>query len=157
MKFMDDTVKINRKKKAYDLFKNGYNCAQATVLAFEDILSLDRETLLNISVGFGGGFGRTRNLCGAVSAYAIVLGLYLPHTDLPMEDKANMYKHLQILSQKFKDRNNSDNCGVLLQNVKNLTQGYLPQERDEEYYKVRPCVKFVLDSVEILEEYLNLA
>ena len=148
--------KVDRKKKAYELFKNGYNCAQATVVAFEDILGLDRQTLLNVSVGFGGGFGRTRNLCGAVSAFAIVLGLYIPHSDDPMEGKAQIYKHIQELSAEFKSRNGSDNCGELLKNVKNLTQGYLPQVSDEEYYRVRPCIKFVLDSVEILEKHLGL-
>ncbi|MDE5616167.1 MAG: C-GCAxxG-C-C family protein [Clostridia bacterium] len=148
--------KIDRKKKAYELFKNGYNCAQATVVAFEDILGLDRQTLLDLSIGFGGGFGRTRNLCGAVSAYAIVLGLYLQRSGDPMEAKAQIYKHIQELSEEFKARNGSDNCGALLQNVKNLTQGYLPQVRDEEYYRVRPCIKFVLDSVEILEKHLGL-
>ncbi|MBD5100234.1 MAG: C_GCAxxG_C_C family protein [Clostridiales bacterium] len=148
--------KIDRKKKAYELFKSGYNCAQSVVVAFEDVLKLDRETLLNVAIGFGGGFGRTRNLCGAVSAFAIVLGLYLPHSDDPMESKAQIYKHIQQLSEEFKARNGSDNCAVLLQNVKNLTTGYQPQVRDEEYYKVRPCVKFVLDSVEILEKHLGL-
>ena len=112
--------KIDRKKKAYELFKSGYNCAQSVVVAFEDVLKLDRETLLNVAIGFGGGFGRTRNLCGAVSAFAIVLGLYLPHSDDPMESKAQIYKHIQQLSEEFKTRNGSDNCAVLLQNVKNL-------------------------------------
>ncbi|MDE7079794.1 MAG: C-GCAxxG-C-C family protein [Clostridia bacterium] len=148
--------KKDRKKKAYELFKSGYNCAQSTVVAFEDVLGLDRQTLLDISIGFGGGFGRTRNLCGAVSAFAIVLGLYLKHSEDPMEGKAQIYKNIQTLSEEFKARNGSDNCAELLKNVKNLTEGYLPQERDDEYYKVRPCIKFVLDSVEILEKHLGL-
>ena len=146
---------ITRKQKAYNLFKEGYNCCQSVVLAFEDILPLDRKQLLAVSCGFGGGFGRTRNLCGAVSAYAIVMGLYLSHSDDPKHAKADMYKILQDMVAKFKERNGSDNCGELLKEVKNLTEGYMPQERDEEYYKMRPCIKFVLDSVEIIEEQLN--
>ncbi|MDE7348932.1 MAG: C-GCAxxG-C-C family protein [Clostridia bacterium] len=146
---------ITRKQKAYNLFKEGYNCCQSVVLAFEDILPLDRKQLLAVSCGFGGGFGRTRNLCGAVSAYAIVMGLYLSHSDDPKHAKADMYKVLQDMVAKFKARNGSDNCGELLKEVKNLTEGYMPQERDEEYYKMRPCIKFVLDSVEIIEEQLN--
>ncbi len=90
-----------------------------------------------------------------MSAFAIVLGLVLPHGDDPKTDKADMYKKLQNLDTEFKALNNSDNCGQLLINVKNLTEGYMPQERDEEYYKVRPCVKFVLDSVELLEKELK--
>ncbi len=148
-------MELTRKQKAYNLFKEGYNCCQSVVLAFEDILPLSRRQLIGVSVGFGGGFGRTRNLCGAVSAFAIVLGLVLPHGDDPKTDKADMYKKLQNLDTEFKALNNSDNCGQLLINVKNLTEGYVPQERDEEYYKVRPCVKFVLDSVELLEKELK--
>ena len=146
-----------RKQKAYDLFKEGYNCAQSVVLAFEDILPLDRKQLLGVSCGFGGGFGRTRNLCGSVSAFAIVLGLYMSHSDDPKVAKADMYKLLQEMDAKFKERNGSDNCAELLKNVKNLTAGYMPQERDEEYYKVRPCIKFVLDSVEILSSAISEA
>ena len=148
-------AEITRKQKAYNLFKEGYNCCQSVVLAFEDILPFDRKQLLGVSCGFGGGFGRTRNLCGAVSAYAIVMGLYLSHSDDPKQAKADMYKILQDMVAKFKERNGSDNCAELLKEVKNLTVGYMPQERDEEYYKIRPCVKFVLDSVEIIEEQIK--
>lgn len=144
-----------RKQKAYDYFKEGYNCCQSAVLAFEEDLPLDKEMLKNVSIGFGGGFGRTRNMCGAVSAFAIVLGLYMPHSDDPKFAKADIYKLLQNMVAKFKALNGSDNCGELLKNVKNLTEGYMPQERDGEYYKMRPCVKFVLDSVEIIEEQLK--
>lgn len=148
--------KSERVQKACEYFKKGYNCCQSTVLAFEDILGLDHKTLLNLSVGFGGGFGRTRNLCGAVSAFAIVVGLYRTHQDDPQKDKTEIYKQIHILVEKFRERNCSENCGELLKNVKNLTKGYVPQVRDEEYYKVRPCMKFVADSVEILSDFLEL-
>lgn len=148
--------KSERKKKAYDLFKCGYNCCQSVVVAFEDVLGLDAQTLKNISVGFGGGFGRTRNLCGAVSAFAIVAGLYMPHSDDPKLDKADIYKNLQNMVAIFKERNGSDNCGELLKNIKNLTDGYEPQERDEDYYKMRPCIKLVLDSVDIICDYFAI-
>ena len=146
---------ITRKQKAYNLFKEGYNCCQSVVLAFEDILPLDRKQLLAVSCGFGGGFGRTRNLCGAVSAYAIVMGLYLTHSDDPKLAKADMYKILQDMVAEFKALNGSDNCGELLKEVKNLTAGYMPQERDDDYYKVRPCIKFVLDSVDIISSTIE--
>ena len=148
--------KSERIQSGYENFKKGYNCCQSVVLAFADILGLDKKTLLAVSVGFGGGFGRTRNLCGAVSAYAIVLGLYRNHDSDPHKDKAAIYKEVQYLVAKFKERNGSDNCGELLKNVKNLTAGYEPQVRDDEYYRVRPCVKFVTDSIEILNDYLEL-
>ncbi len=147
-------MKTDRKQLAYDYFKQGYNCAQSVVMSFADILPLDKETLEKVSIAFGGGFGRTRNLCGAVSAMGIVTGLLSDANAEISQGKKDMYKTIQDLVAKFKERNGTENCGELLKNVKNLTEGYVPQVRDEEYYSTRPCAKFVLDSVEILEKEL---
>ncbi len=144
----------DRKQLAYDYFKQGYNCAQSVVMSFADILPLDRATLEKVSIAFGGGFGRTRNLCGAVSAMGIVTGLLSDTNEEISQGKKDMYKTIQDLVAEFKQRNGTENCGELLKNVKNLTEGYVPQVRDEEYYATRPCVKFVLDSVDILEKAL---
>lgn len=145
---------IDRKQLAYDYFKQGYNCAQSVVASFEDVLPLDKDTLLQVAVAFGGGFGRTRNLCGAVSAMGIVAGLLHADQEEIAKNKGDVYKIVQMLDQEFKERNGSDNCAMLLKDVKNLTEGYVPQVRDEEYYTVRPCIKFVLDSVDIIEKTL---
>ena len=145
---------IDRKQLAYDYFKQGYNCAQSVVASFEDVLPLDKDTLLQVAVAFGGGFGRTRNLCGAVSAMGIVAGLLHADQEEIAKNKGDVYKIVQMLDQEFKERNGSDNCATLLKDVKNLTEGYVPQVRDEEYYAVRPCIKFVLDSVDIIENTL---
>lgn len=147
-------MSIDRKQLAYDYFKQGYNCAQSVVLSFADILPMDKQTLEKVSIAFGGGFGRTRNLCGAVSAMGIVTGLLSDLNEEIARGKTDVYKTIQALVAQFKDRNGTDNCGELLKNVKNLTDGYVPQVRDAEYYSSRPCVKFVLDSVDILEKTL---
>lgn len=146
---------MDRKQKAYDLFFEGYNCAQAVVGAFSDVLNIDKEYLLNLSIAFGGGFARTRNLCGAVSSMGIVIGLLRANKKNDAEDKATVYKDLQELTEEFKERNSHLNCGDLLKNVDNLTEGYKPQVRDNTYYATRPCIKFVLDAVEILEKYIE--
>ncbi|MEG1535392.1 MAG: C-GCAxxG-C-C family protein [Clostridia bacterium] len=148
--------KIDRKEKAYALFKSGRNCAQSVLLAFDDILDVDTDTLANMSIAFGGGFGRTRNLCGAVSAMGMVLGLYEKRNGDIAADKLEIYKEVQNLVGQFRERNTTENCAELLKNVKNITNGYVPQVRDDEYYRTRPCVKFVLDSVDILEKYLQV-
>lgn len=139
-----------RRQKAYDAFKSGRNCAQSVAVAFADVAGLDEATITRAAAAFGGGFGRTRNLCGAVSACGLVLGLCEGQYDDCAQEKADVYKQVQQVYRAFEERNGSANCGELLANVKNLTQGYVPQTRDETYYKVRPCVKFVLDAVEIL-------
>lgn len=152
---------MTREEKAGECFSKGYNCAQSVVLAFEDLLPIDKEMLKNLSAGFGGGFGRTRNMCGAVSAMALVLGMlqdknFGDEKDDIAKSKKDIYKKLSELDAKFKEINGSDNCAVLLANVKNLTSGYVPDERTEKYYKVRPCMKFVEDSVKLIKEELGI-
>ena len=148
---------MNREQRmqlAYENFKKGYNCCQSVVLAFADVLPLDEEILEKVTLGFGAGYGRTRNLCGAVSSYGFVLGLLHDKRATLADDKTDVYKRITDLDNKFKELNGSDNCGELLRNVRNLTSGYVPQVRDEEYYKVRPCAKFVIDSAGLLHDKL---
>lgn len=147
-------TKEERRQLAYDNFKKGYNCCQSVVLAFADVLPLDAATLEKLTVGFGAGFGRTRNLCGAVSAYGFVVGLVHDKQETVAADKTDVYGQLTELDNKFKELNGSDICRELLKNVKDLTAGYVPQVRDEEYYKVRPCAKFVIDSAGLLHDHL---
>lgn len=148
-------TKEQRIQLAYENFKKGYNCCQSVVLAFADVLPLDEEILEKVTLGFGAGFGRTRNLCGAVSAFGFVCGLLHDKEATLSDDKTDVYKQITELDKKFKELNGTDNCGELLKNVKNLTQGYVPQVRDDEYYKVRPCAKFVIDSTGLLYDLLR--
>ena len=80
-------------QKAMTLFKEGYNCAQAVFLAFEDLYQIDRKTAIRLSSSFGGGMGRLREVCGAVSGMFMVTGILYGYDD--MEDakaKAEQYK-----------------------------------------------------------------
>ena len=64
-----------RADKAVELFEKGYNCSQAVFCAFADEFGFDEETAMRISIGFGGGFGRLREVCGAFSACTMLAGL----------------------------------------------------------------------------------
>ncbi|HKL74287.1 MAG TPA: C-GCAxxG-C-C family protein [Clostridia bacterium] len=145
---------MDRKQKAYDLFLEGYNCSQSVVGAFDDVLKLDKEYLLNIAIAFGGGFARTRNICGAVAGMGIVVGLLRAKEKCDATDKAEVYQDVQKMMEEFKERNTFENCGDLLKEIDNITDGYVPQVRDDRYYATRPCTKFVLDAVEILDKYI---
>lgn len=48
-------------------FKEGYNCAQSIALAFCDEIGIEKTKLLRMVSSFGGGMGRLREVCGAVS------------------------------------------------------------------------------------------
>ncbi len=140
---------------AKELFTKGYNCSQAVVLAFCDETGLAPETSLKISSSFGGGMGRLREVCGAVSGMFIVAGLLEGYSDpLDKQAKAKHYELIQSLATSFKDKNNSIICRELL----GLTvekESPVPEKRTEAYYKKRPCGELVEQAAIILDEYIQ--
>ena len=136
-----------RAKIGVDNFRQGFNCAQSVLLAFEDLVNIDKNTLLNIGVALGGGFARTRNLCGAVNAMGIVYGLVVK------PDKAKAYAEMQDPINEIKSIFGSINCCEMLKGV-SVTSGFVPQERTETYYATRPCEKVVEKSILALEKIL---
>ena len=71
----------NKTVKAIDLFRNGKNCAQSVLLAFDNITSIDPELLESFSLGFGGGMGQLQKTCGAVTGAFMVISLYCSTLD----------------------------------------------------------------------------
>lgn len=147
-------IMSNRVQKAKELFKSGYNCSQAVLGVFCEELGLDFETAMKIASSFGGGMGRMREVCGTVSGMFMAAGLaFAGSNDTPVQ-KGEHYKRIQELAQRFKDKNGSIICRELLQGVETTT-GVNPEPRTENYYKKRPCVELVGDSVEIFERFLK--
>lgn len=144
-----------KREKAQNLFKQGYNCAQAVMGAFAEEAGLNQKEAMMLASSFGGGMGRLREVCGAVSAMFMVLGIkegyYLPED---IEGKKEQYKKIQEIAEKFKKENNTIICRELLENVK-TQKGAEPEKRTEQYYHSRPCEKFVGDAAEIMERYLK--
>ena len=139
--------------KAAEYFKQGYNCAQSVFLVFAEECGLDKETALKLSSSFGGGMGRLREVCGAVSSMFAVTGLKYGYT-LPNDDllKAKHYKLIQELATKFKEKHGSIICRELL-NIDGA-QNPVPEKRTEQYYKNRPCEEFVKTAADIIETYI---
>lgn len=143
---------MNRIEKAGQYFLDGYNCAQSVTMAFAQELNMDEKTAARIASGFGGGFGRQREVCGAVSGMVMVAS-YLYGYDAPDPEKqASCYQMIQTLCQQFKEKNNSIICRDIL---KNPPSDPTPSPRTAEYYAQRPCARMVMVATEILEEYLN--
>ena len=144
-----------KKDKAVELFCQGYNCSQAVLGAFCEELGLDLKTALKLSSSFGAGMGKLREVCGAVSAMFMIAGLKDGYSDPDATDeKTAHYKKIQELANEFKEKNNTIICRELLKNIK-TAGGAAPEARTDEYYKVRPCARFVSDAAEIAEKYLN--
>ena len=141
-------------EKAKELFKSGYNCSQSVLGVFCEELGLDFDTAMKLASSFGGGMGRMREVCGTVSGMFMAAGLACAKSDNSAGTKADQYKIVQELARRFREKNGSIICRELLQGVENSTLP-VPSERTHDYYKKRPCVDLVGDSVEILEEYLK--
>ena len=143
---------------AVDNFMQGYGCCQSVVAAFADIYGLDDVMAKRIAAGFGGGVGRMRMLCGAVSALVILAGLESGQTAADdREGKSACYKLVQQLLATFKERNGSIVCAELLGlgGVKPQPVTHVPDERNAEYYKVRPCARKVESAARVFAEYLD--
>ena len=65
---------MTHREKAMNNFLEGYNCAQAVIIAFSEELGLDKDTAAMLSCSFGGGMGQMRETCGAVTGMALVAG-----------------------------------------------------------------------------------
>lgn len=147
---------MTKREKAIELFLKGYNCAQSVFGAFAEDLGLDFETAVKFSSAFGGGMGRLREVCGAISGMFMVLSVTEGYTSPnAKEEKTELYKKVQDLAAEFKAKNGDTIiCRELLAHVA-TTKGHQPEDRTPEYYKSRPCAKFVGDAAEIMENYLN--
>ena len=151
-------------------FGDGYNCAQAVFLAFRDRIGIDETTAKRLSSSFGGGMGRMREVCGAVSGMLMVLGVlcgYDPNEPDANRKKTEHYANIQKLCANFREENGSIICRELLEGhiIKTGGQGEQadamrssdpnPTPRSAEYYKKRPCGELVESAVRHLEAFLE--
>lgn len=148
---------MSRADKAKELFEGGCNCCQAVFCAFLDETNLSYDDAMRISAGFGGGIGRMREVCGAVSGMTMVLSNKFACTDPNnKEKKAELYTLIQKAAGDFKAENGSIICRELL-GLAEKCSCPVPEERTNEYYKKRPCSELVHIAAEIAEKYLSEA
>lgn len=148
---------MNKREKAMQLFKQGYNCSQSVLGAFADDLEIDFKTAMRLASSFGGGMGRMREVCGTVSAMLMVLGIKFGYDEPKAFDKkAEHYKLVQKSAEMFREKHGSIICRELLGlNLKSgESDNYIPAKRTDEYYKKRPCVSIVGNAAELTEQIL---
>ncbi len=138
--------------KAAELFLSGYNCAQAVVVAFAPELGLSEAQAAKLASAFGGGMGRMREVCGAVSGMLLVLSQLYGY-DTPGDDagKKRLYTQVQELAGQFRAANGSIVCREIL---KNPPADPNPTPRTAEFYAKRPCAKMVMTAGKLLDEFL---
>ena len=144
---------MDHSEKAAELFLSGSNCAQAVVVAFCDVTGLDPAFAAKMSCSFGGGMGRMREVCGAVSGMLMVAGLLYGYND-PGEKDCNKKAHYQLvqyLAGRFREEVGSIVCREIL---KNPPSDPNPTPRTAEFYKTRPCARMVMTAARILDDYI---
>lgn len=148
---------MTRPEKAKQLFLSGFNCSQAVVGAFIDDFAIDFDTAMKLSSSFGGGMGRMREVCGAVSGAFMIAGLKCGYCD-PCDKAAKSahYALIQKIAADFKQQNGSIICRELLEGVgcNGKCQGSIPEDRTAAYYKKRPCAELVYIAAKIVEDEL---
>ncbi len=140
--------------KAYAAFLEGCNCAQSVAVAFAPELGLTRDQVLRLASGFGAGFGRMREVCGAFSGITLVLGALYGNTD--PAGKTATYARVQELAARYKANNggNSLVCRELL-GLQKAEGSPVASPRTAEYYKKRPCPQLVRLAADLLDAYIT--
>ncbi len=145
----------SHEKKAVELFRAGCNCSQAVFTAFCDVTGIDEKTALRMSSSFGGGLGRLREVCGAVSGMSLAAGVLWGYDNI--EDKSFKTEHYALvagMAHKFSDIFGTYICKELL-GIKNYTYSPVAEDRTSEYYLTRPCEKCIAAAARILDEEIE--
>ena len=152
---MKPTIDVEQRvATAKEYFNSGYNCCQAVVRAYADVVELDPTLAATVAAPFGGGMGRLREVCGAVSGMTMVAGFLspCPTADDPAAKRAN-YALVQHFAEKFRAMNGAIVCRTLL-GLDHTKDEPTPSPRTAEYYKKRPCAELVGDATRVIAEYL---
>ena len=146
---------MSRAERAKEYFIQGYACSQAVALPFADVIGVDEVMIKKLALPFGGGLGRLRLTCGAVSGMAAVIGMVCAKAENSPENKKQTYAIVQELCDKFQKQTGSLICAELLSRMKIPVEvGGNAETRTEEYYRKRSCGDMVFLATEILEKYL---
>lgn len=158
-------------ERARRLFKEGYNCAQAVVGAFAGEMGMDFDTAIKLASSFGGGMGRMREVCGAVSGMFIVAGVLYGYSDpKDKEAKDKHYALIQELAEQFKNSNGSIICKNLLTGTNlepptiklnvnedeklEIDSTPVSTPRTAEFYQKRPCDELVWCAANIIHKLI---
>lgn len=154
---MKDKIDVEaRVELARKLFNSGYNCSQSVFMAYSDVYNIDKDFAARLAAPLGGGMGRLREVCGAVSGAFLVAGQEFSAENPEDRDaKTKNYAVVQELAEEFKKINGSIICRQLLGLAPDLKETHVPSERTAEYYKRRPCAEYVAIAARVVGEKIN--
>ncbi|WP_303920426.1 C-GCAxxG-C-C family protein [Draconibacterium sediminis] len=138
--------------KAAGLFWQDFNCAQSVLIAYSDVLQIDREAAINLSCGFGGGMGRLQETCGAVSVAYMIFGLVNANSKDNPEKVEKTYGMVQSFHNRFTQLKGTTVCKALINCDLNTEEG-------QNYFKTNNlkkeiCEGCIRDSVKLINEII---
>ncbi len=141
--------------RARENHKRGYNCAQSVVLAYSDIFGIDEQILATLSASFGGGLGRMREVCGAVSGMGFVASTLHPGAADPTNKEAKManYTNARLFAESFREECGSIICRELLGLDANNKKVQVTQLKPTQ--TKMSCTDRVATAARIVGEYIN--
>lgn len=149
---------IDREQKAglaRDLFLRGHSCAQSVAAAYAPEMGLSEDMALRLAGGFGGGLGGMRVTCGATVAMAMVVSALVGWDDpADMQTKQYLYAIIRRMCERFTAQYETLNCRALLTSA-GVEVRSAPSERTPEYYRKRPCARYVMACAGILADTIN--
>jgi C_GCAxxG_C_C family probable redox protein len=158
MRLPTDFDPVERGERAQDFFLQGYNCCQAVLMAFCDVIDVDETLMKTVGSGFGGGFARMREVCGSFSACTVLAGFIRPAVSPGIEERKANYALVQEMAAAFRERNGgSIVCGELLGLWGRGPEGPEPSARTEEFYRKRPCPEIIRNAAVIVAEKMKEA
>jgi C_GCAxxG_C_C family probable redox protein len=135
---------------ALSFFDEGYACSQSILLTFSERFDLDERTTKLISSTFGGGMGRLRKTCGAVTGGFMVLGLaYGNENPKDLETKLAAYKKVRELNHAVEEIYGTSNCADLLK--KHVTDTDVTERKHHQII----CRKVVADVAGLLYDMME--
>ncbi len=152
---MSEIRKEEKVAKARELFLSGYNCAQAVFAAYAPETGMEEREALRLSSGFGGGMGGMRGVCGTLSGMFMALGALTGYDRAEdKEGKKRLYARERALATRFAEEFEALHCKELLKRS-GIVAGSEPSDRTPDYYRTRPCVRYVEFAAGLLADELN--
>lgn len=147
-------ISRSKETESIELFRNGFNCAQAVVSAYPESLGFDIELAQGLACGFGAGMGRQQKTCGAVSGAYMVLGIYCSKRYNEIKErKQESYKLVRLFTESFIEKYSTSDCASLLNCDLNTPEG-------QAYFKSanlgkKVCENCILDSIKIIDNLIK--
>ena len=145
---------MDRGIRAGENFMAGYNCAQSVSMAFSDLVGMDEKAVARLASPFGGGMGRMREVCGAVSGMYLILGILYGYDSVDTDDhKSRLYSQVQELAAAFREKTGTILCREILENPPSDPN---PSPRTQSYYAQRgACVYAVMTAARLLQQFIQ--